>query len=129
MPPTKTPLLSHATQNVQSRYPAPRFPNAQEHQGSIIPPNLGDSSMPIIDDADKPIYYRSKSCFRWVVLFLSCWSLFGNYYCYDNPTALATQMQSEYDLSDTQYNLLYSVYSIPNIILPLLGGALGDKIG
>eukprot|EP01084_Bolivina_argentea_P141150 248068_1 len=76
-----------------------------------------------------PVYYRSKSCFRWVVLFLSCWAMFGSYYCYDNPTALANQFQDKYNLTDTQYNLLYSVYSFPNIILPLFGGALIDKIG
>mmetsp|Transcript_11707 Transcript_11707/g.11650 ORF Transcript_11707/g.11650 Transcript_11707/m.11650 type:complete len:152 (+) Transcript_11707:252-707(+) len=30
---------------------------------------------------------------------------------------------------DVKYNLLYSVYSYPNIILPLIGGVLIDKIG
>ncbi len=32
-------------------------------------------------------------------------------------------------MSDLQFNLLYSVYSFPNVILPLLGGFFIDKIG
>ena len=32
-------------------------------------------------------------------------------------------------LSDTQYNLLYSVYSFPNTVLPFLGGLLVDFMG
>ena len=55
--------------------------------------------------------------------------MFGSYYSYDNPTALNTQIQDKYNLSDTKYALLYSVYSFPNIILPLFGGGLVDKIG
>jgi hypothetical protein len=31
--------------------------------------------------------------------------------------------------SESKYNLLYSVYSYPNIILPLFGGLLIDKLG
>ena len=32
-------------------------------------------------------------------------------------------------MSDVQYNLLYSVYSLPNLVLPLMGGVFVDKIG
>jgi len=32
-------------------------------------------------------------------------------------------------LSDYYFNLMYSVYSFPNIILPILSGILIDKIG
>ena len=154
--PTKTPTLSHQQQGVQ-RYPAPQHPNNSNGtqqgqqpllQSSASQPNLHDPNKEIIiatndplttdgqegaisnDNPDnKPIYYRSKSCFRWIVLFLSCWAMFGSYYCYDNPTALATQMKDEYNLNSIHYNLLYSVYSFPNVILPLFGGGLVDKIG
>eukprot|EP01083_Nonionella_stella_P225519 801681_1 len=81
------------------------------------------------DDAYDQIYHRSKSNFRWAIVLLCSCALFGCLYCYDNPTALATQIQNTYTLSDIQYNLLYSVYSFPNIVLPLFGGALVDKIG
>eukprot|EP01083_Nonionella_stella_P221463 791175_1 len=143
--------------HVQQRYPPPKNPNAVGNNieqkkepllQSASQPNLNDPNREIISSDmpeylkkcanneidinnpdNLPVYYRSKSCFRWVVLFLSCWAMFGSYYCYDNPTALANQFQDKYNLTDTQYNLLYSVYSFPNIILPLFGGALIDKIG
>lgn len=60
--------------------------------------------------------------------------MFGSYYVYDNPTALQNQFQSSnytgsLDLSDTQYNLLYSVYSFPNTVLPFFGGVFVDLWG
>lgn len=44
----------------------------------------------------------------------------------DPPPSL---LQETLHLSDTQYNLLYSVYSFPNIVLPLFGGLLVDRCG
>lgn len=75
----------------------------------------------------------TKPTIRWVILFLSCWLLFGNYYAFDNPSALNRQMMhwlgSDYDTYQYQLNLLYSVYSFPNIILPLFAGNLMDRYG
>jgi MFS family permease len=70
---------------------------------------------------------------RWVILFLSCWLLFGNYYAFDNPSALNRQLMvwlgSDYDTYQYQLNLLYSVYSFPNVVLPLFAGNLMDRFG
>jgi MFS family permease len=59
--------------------------------------------------------------------------LFGSYYCYDLPSSLQIQFTSVEDnglgLSDEKYNLLYAVYSFPNIVLPLVGGIICDYIG
>jgi len=44
----------------------------------------------------KPLYDRSKSPFRWFILFISCFALFGSYYCYDNPTALHTKFVNKF---------------------------------
>ncbi|KAF9280936.1 hypothetical protein BGZ68_006934 [Mortierella alpina] len=69
---------------------------------------------------------------HWIVLLLACLLLFGNYYCYDIPAALNVQLRDwlETDYATHQYhlNLLYSVYSLPNIILPLFGGVLIDRL-
>ncbi len=62
--------------------------------------------------------------------------MIGNYYCYDNPSALSSQLKQYF--ADTKYGgdhwqtyfaLLYSVYSFPNIVLPFFGGYLVDYIG
>ena len=66
---------------------------------------------------------------RWAALFFACFFLLGSYFCYDNPNALSDQLQNYVATSDVKYNMLYSVYSYPNVILPLIGGVLIDKIG
>ena len=59
--------------------------------------------------------------------------MFGNYYAYDNPSALNLPLQKWMPLSGPMFNywlnLCYSVYSIPNIILPLLAGAWIERYG
>ena len=67
--------------------------------------------------------------FRWVVLGIVCFGMLGYSYCYDNVVALQDELQSTYNLSNIQYNLLYSVYAFPNCFLPFVGGVLLDKIG
>uniref|UniRef100_K3WG67 Lysosomal dipeptide transporter MFSD1 n=1 Tax=Globisporangium ultimum (strain ATCC 200006 / CBS 805.95 / DAOM BR144) TaxID=431595 RepID=K3WG67_GLOUD len=71
---------------------------------------------------------------RWVVLALSCVLMVGNYYCYDNAAALKSQLQQHFgnysrDEFEMRFNLLYSLYSIPNTILPFFGGAFVDRFG
>lgn len=72
---------------------------------------------------------------RWKILVLLCLGLIGSYYCYDIPTAINVVMgpyytprmgQKRYNLL---YNALYSVYSWPNVILPLFGGYFSDLFG
>lgn len=66
---------------------------------------------------------------RWVVLFFISVVSIGSYFCYDNPSALQTQLTDIFDINTFEYTILYSVYSLPNIILPLFGGFFIDKIG
>lgn len=58
----------------------------------------------------------------------------GDYYCFDNPGALHDQLQSHFKEIPKKefeyyYNLLYSVYSLPNIAIPFIGGILTVKYG
>ncbi|KAJ3018833.1 hypothetical protein HKX48_002591 [Thoreauomyces humboldtii] len=74
----------------------------------------------------------AASNLRWFVLALTCLLLFGNYYAYDNPAALNKPLQEylghEYDTWQYELNLLYSVYSFPNMFLPFIGGQLVDRL-
>lgn len=67
---------------------------------------------------------------RWLVLALSCFLLFGNYYAYDNPASLNTFLQPHLGVSYDEWQLIlgsmYAVYSLPNTFLPLFGGSLLD---
>lgn len=75
----------------------------------------------------------SHPSIRWVILFLSCWLLFGNYYAFDNPSALNLQLmdwlKTDYEMWQFRLSFMYSVYSFPNLFLPLFTGALLDRWG
>lgn len=75
---------------------------------------------------------RSHMKRRWLVLLLTSFFMGCNYYCYDNPAALYKPLSNAFaDVPsfDYYYNLLYSLYSIPNIVLPIFGGLLVDRAG
>jgi MFS family permease len=74
---------------------------------------------------------------RWILLCLTCTGLLGQFYAYDNPSTLNDQMKDfivaktaiSIERYEYNFNLLYSVYSLPNIILPCLLGVAIDKCG
>jgi hypothetical protein len=65
---------------------------------------------------------------RFLLLFLMCSLSFGSYYVYDNPAALEKTIINVMHVSVTQYALLYSLYSWPNVILSVFGGYLIDRV-
>lgn len=69
------------------------------------------------------------SYWRWVMVFFASMVCFGNYFVYDNPSALQTQIEDRLNINTFDFNMLYSVYSFPNIILPLFGGFFIDYVG
>lgn len=73
---------------------------------------------------------KQKGSFKWFILVLACLTALGDYYCFDNPGALSTSLKEHFkdlkkgDEYEYFYSLLYSVYSFPNMIVPLFGGIL-----
>lgn len=53
----------------------------------------------------------------------------GNFFCYDYPQALQVPIQEDTGVSTFVYAWLYSIYSLPNMGLPLFGGLLVDFLG
>lgn len=73
-----------------------------------------------------------ESKWKWVALFLGCFIMFGHSYSYDMPNSAYSKLKEKVTHdgnSEVNYNLLYSVLSYPNVVLPLLGGILVDKLG
>ncbi|KAJ8934927.1 hypothetical protein NQ314_013086 [Rhamnusium bicolor] len=64
---------------------------------------------------------------RFIALIFMCFLGFGSYFCYDNPAALQNQMQNDLNITVSQYTMLYSIYSWPNVILCFIGGFLIDS--
>jgi hypothetical protein len=78
---------------------------------------------------DKKVLKFKETKWRFLMLVFSSLFLVGNYYCYDNPGPLQTFIEKQCSIGQATSNLLYTVYSYPNIILPALGGLFLDKIG
>lgn len=72
---------------------------------------------------------------KWIVLLFCCLLSFGSYYSFDTPSALHNQMRFYYHKYYNEiefeyyFSLIYSLYSLPNTILPLIGGKLVDIYG
>lgn len=82
--------------------------------------------------AVRTVKRRSESQYRWIILVLTCIMMIGNYYCYDIPASLNSQMDDYFGKPgdfETLFSLLYTVYSVPNIILPFFGGYFVDTLG
>jgi MFS family permease len=65
----------------------------------------------------------------WVILALVSAALFGNYYVYDSIGPVAELLQAQRGFSDTQIGMLNAIYSLPNVVLVLVGGVLSDRFG
>ncbi|CAK74433.1 unnamed protein product (macronuclear) [Paramecium tetraurelia] len=70
-----------------------------------------------------------ESKLKYVIMILGCLLMFGNNYSFDNPQALQKQLTKDLDISISNYNLLYSAFSFPNIFLTLIGGIIIDFLG
>ncbi|HSQ74402.1 MAG TPA: MFS transporter [Bacteroidota bacterium] len=67
--------------------------------------------------------------YRWMVLVLISFAMFGNYYIYDSISPLADVLKSQLGFSDGDIGWLNAIYSIPNILMVLIGGVIIDRIG
>ncbi len=67
--------------------------------------------------------------FRWLVLVVISLAMFGNYYVYDAISPLADVLQKQLGFSDANIGLLQGIYSVPNVVMVLIGGILIDRIG
>jgi MFS family permease len=55
--------------------------------------------------------------------------LFFEIYVITHSKAIATELIEDMDISLAEFGLLYSVYSIPNMVMVFFGGVLLDKLG
>jgi MFS family permease len=67
--------------------------------------------------------------FRWLVLVMISLAMFGNYYVYDCISPMADVLTAKLGFTDANIGLLQAIYSIPNIVMVLIGGFIIDRIG
>ena len=66
---------------------------------------------------------------RWSVLVAISVAMFGNYYVYDSIAPVADSLQKLLGYTDTQIGTLNAIYSLPNIVVVLIGGVIVDRFG
>jgi MFS family permease len=66
---------------------------------------------------------------RWAVLLIMGIVVFGAYYAFDALSPIASYIIKDMRITRAQYGLLFSYYSLPNLIMVLVGGILLDRIG
>ncbi len=67
--------------------------------------------------------------YRWTVLIFVSLAMFGNYYIYDAISPLADVLSTRLGFSDSDIGLLQGIYSLPNIVMVLIGGFIIDRLG
>lgn len=66
---------------------------------------------------------------RFIVLLGIAGFMFGNFYFFDQTSATEKAIEAQTGMSPTTFGVLSSVYSWPNVVLPLVGGVMIDRIG
>jgi MFS family permease len=56
-------------------------------------------------------------------------ALFGNYYVYDSIAPLADILRTQLGFTSAQIGTLNAIYSLPNVVMVLIGGVIVDRIG
>ena len=72
---------------------------------------------------------QPSAILRWSVLIFVSLAMFGNYYIYDSVSPLADLLKNQLGLADADIGTLNGIYSLPNIIMVLIGGIIIDRIG
>jgi len=67
--------------------------------------------------------------YAWLVLCFVSLAMFGNYYVYDCISPLADVLKAQLGFTDANIGLLQAIYSMPNIVMVLIGGIIIDRIG
>jgi MFS family permease len=68
-----------------------------------------------------------SSRMAWLVLALVAVANFGNFYVYDSIGPVADLLQRQRGFSDTEIGWLNAIYSLPNVVLLLVGGWMVDR--
>ena len=69
------------------------------------------------------------STIAWLIFAAVTVAAYGNFYVYDCIGPVADLLQRQRGFSDTQIGMLNAIYSLPNVILVLVGGVLVDRFG
>jgi MFS family permease len=73
--------------------------------------------------------HARESPIRFLLLAILIFVAFANEYAFNNPQALEDSMEKILDISESQFQLFYSLYALPNVVTLLIIGYLCDRFG
>ena len=76
-----------------------------------------------------PLRTAPPILFSALLLVVIATSNINNFFAYHAPGAIAQSLQATYHLSTSSFGLLFTLYSLPNIVLVFIGGVLIDRYG
>ena len=65
----------------------------------------------------------------WIAFALVAIVSYSNFYVYDSIGPVADLLQQQRGFSDTRIGMLNAIYSLPNVVLIMVGGVLVDRFG
>jgi len=74
-------------------------------------------------------FHPSGRFYAFCVLLCLGFVSLGGFFSFDSIGVVQADMEKELKINSKQFGLLYSIYSIPNCILPFVGGFLLDRFG
>ena len=108
---------------IDTRAEVLRIPAGHSPQRAVAPSHTMQSRTMTAERPSPP------AVLRWIVLVLVSLAMFGNYYIYDAISPLADVLKKQLGFTDDNIGLLQAIYSIPNIVMVLIGGFIIDRLG
>lgn len=72
---------------------------------------------------------KFSNCFLVFMLFIIANFNLANYYIFDSVQSFQQPFREHFGIDTQHTQVLYSVYSFPNLIVPILGGIFVSKFG
>lgn len=86
-------------------------------------------SIKIVDIREKITSLRKPSTYYTIsAFFLISFLNFGQGFSYDNPAALEKEILDTLHINNAKYEVLYLTTSWPNVLFPIIGGYLLDRV-
>lgn len=67
-------------------------------------------------------------CLRYTILIGLCYINIAQFFCIEVPSGLQSTVITTFKISSKQYNMLFSSYTWPEIIMSTVGGVLTDRV-
>lgn len=81
------------------------------------------------EEANGAAHSSPPALLLWALLFLIPLLSVNNFFAYHAPGAIGSSMQRYFGLDAEQFGALFTLYSVPNIVLVFFGGLLVDRYG